>query len=419
MNDKQSRYGLGWAFVVLAVAVMLASTAWAGTEKVIYSFTGGSDGANPATNLTFDSAGNAYGTTAAGGDFGWGTVFKLAPNPDGSWTESVLYSFSGFGDGLSPHGGVIFDDAGNLYGTTVAGGVGGICAGDGCGVVFRLAPNPDGTWTQSVIYNFTGGNDGFGPGSGLVRLPKTGDLFGTTPDGGADGMGVVYQLRENKHGNWRLKVIHTFTGGNDGGIGSLGSLLLDGDGNIFGIAELGGKHGAGTAYEIRLTKAGHWRLRTIYAFQGQPDAGFPYGGLIFDKESNVYGTTYFGGANGVGSVYKLTRQPGDTWSESVLYSFKGGKDGAMSTATLFRDADGNLYGTTSEGGNLGCSCGVIFKMTRGPHGKYTESVAYRFKSVPDGAYSYYGLTPDGLGNLFGTTAAGGIHNQGAIFEFTP
>jgi uncharacterized repeat protein (TIGR03803 family) len=170
---------------------------------------------------------------------------------------------------------------------------------------------------------------------------------------------------------------------------------------------------------LRDNKQGHWKLHTLYAFKGQPDAGFPYGGLIFDKSFRLYGTTYFGGVNGMGSVYRLTPQPDGTWSESVLYSFKGGKDGALSTTTLVRDATGNLFGTTSEGGNLGCSCGVIFKMTRGPHGKYTESVAYRFKSVPDGAYSYYGLTPDGLGNLFGTTAAGGIHNQGAIFEFTP
>jgi uncharacterized repeat protein (TIGR03803 family) len=419
MTKPQSWYSLRRTCVVLALTAILVSSAWAGTESVIYSFTGGSDGANPATNLTFDSAGNAYGTTAAGGDFGLGTVFKLSPNPDGSWTESVLYSFSGFSDGKAPHGGVIFDDAGNLYGTAVAGGNGGLCTGDGCGVAFQLAPNPDGTWTQSVIYNFTGGNDGFGPGNGLVRLPKTGALYGATPDGGEFGMGIVYQLRTGPNGKWHLKVLHAFTGGDDGAVGSLGSLLLDPKGTLYGISELGGANGAGTVFRLRDNKQGHWKLHTLYAFKGQPDAGFPYGGLIFDKSFRLYGTTYFGGVNGMGSVYRLTPQPDGTWSESVLYSFKGGKDGALSTTTLVRDATGNLFGTTSEGGNLGCSCGVIFKMTRGPHGKYTESVAYRFKSVPDGAYSYYGLTPDGLGNLFGTTAAGGIHNQGAIFEFTP
>jgi uncharacterized repeat protein (TIGR03803 family) len=418
MKDKQSWFAVGRTLVVLAVAAMLVSSAWA-AEKVVYSFTGGADGANPATSLTFDSAGNAYGTTAAGGDFGWGTVFKLSPNPDGSWTESVLYSFSGFSDGLSPHGGVIFDDAGNLYGTAVAGGDGGICAGDGCGVIFQLAPNPDGSWTQSVLYNFTGGDDGFGPGNGLVRLAKSGALYGATPDGGANGVGVVYQLKQNQKGKWRFKVLHTFTGGQDGARGSLGSLLLDGEGNLYGIAELGGDNGAGVVYRLTRRHDGSWKQRTLYSFQGQPDAGFPYGGLIFDKAGNVLGTTYYGGANGVGSVYRLSHHPDDSWDEKVLYSFKGGKDGASTTTTLVFDAAGNLHGTTSEGGNAGCGCGVIFKLTHGGNGKWKESVSHRFQSVPDGAYSYYGMTPDGLGNFFGTTAAGGIHNQGAIFQFTP
>jgi len=418
VRDKRLWYSVGRTFVVLAVAALLVSSAWA-AEKVVYSFTGGIDGANPATNLTFDSAGNAYGTTAAGGDSGFGTVFKLSPNPDGGWTESVLYSFSGFSDGLSPHGGVIFDDAGNLYGTTVAGGDGGICAGDGCGVVFQLAPNPDGSWTQSVIYNFTGGDDGFGPGNGLVRFAKSGALFGATPDGGANGVGVVYELKQNQNGKWRFKVLHTFTGGQDGAVGSLGSLLLDAEGNVYGIAELGGVYGAGVVYRLRQRHDGTWKFRTLYAFKGLPDAGFPYGGLTSDEAGNLYGTTYYGGANGVGSAYKLTQHANDMWSERVIYSFKGGKDGASTTTTLVFDGAGNLRGTTSEGGDAGCSCGVIFELTPSGNGMWKESVSHRFRSVPDGAYSYYGMTYDAAGKLYGTTAAGGIHNQGAIFKFTP
>src|SRR5271169_723088 len=166
------------ACAAFAFAAILANVSWATTYTKLYNFTGGTDGGDPATPLTFDSAGKAYGTTAAGGDFDLGTVFMLAP----SGQQSVLYSFTGEGDGQDPHGGVTLDSAGNLYGTTVAGGFGGLCAGDGCGVVFELSL-VGGTWAETTLYSFQGLNDGFGPGSGLV-FDTAGNLFGTTPDGG-------------------------------------------------------------------------------------------------------------------------------------------------------------------------------------------------------------------------------------------
>jgi uncharacterized repeat protein (TIGR03803 family) len=269
-----------------------------------------------------------------------------------------------------------------------------------------------------VIHNFTGGADGYGPGQGLA-IDADGNLYGMTPTGGADGLGVIYQLRPSFDG-WRLRVIHTFTGGNDGGTGSAGRLLLDAAGHVYGVATVGGANGKGTAFMLAPTPSGGWKFRTLYAFKGQPDAGFPYGGLIFDPAGNLYGTTYYDGANGLGSVYQLTQRPDGTWKERVLYSFEGGRDGSNSIATLSLDGAGNLYGTTSEGGAAGCGCGVIFKLsTPGPNGGWRESVAYRFQGVPDGAFAYDGMVGDPAGNFYGSTVHGGASNEGAIYEFTP
>lgn len=398
----------------LAVILIAAHAVWAAnTTTVLYSFSGSSDGGDPAAALVFDTAGNAYGTTVTGGTFGYGTVFELSPNGTG-WTETVLYSFAGSPDGKNPYGGVTIDSAGNLYGTTVAGG-NSFCSGDGCGVVFKLA-NSGGNWSESVLYNFQGGKDGAGPGSALI-FDTAGNLYGTTPDGGAHAIGTVYQLTPGQNGQWAEKVIHSFTGGNDGGVGSLGSLLIDSAGSLYGVTEIGGANGAGTVYKLTPGSNGTWKGSTLYAFKGQPDAAFPYGGLIFDKSGNLYGTTYYGGANGVGAVYELHKVSG-SWKEKVLYSFQTGNDANSSTTTLVFDASGNLYGTASAGGGQSCDCGAIFKLAR-QGSAWTESVVHSFAGNPDGAFPYYGLFEDKAGNLYGTTVQGGSANQGAIFQFTP
>ncbi len=181
--------GLG---AVLAAITLQASAALAGgTVEVIHSFGGRSDGEYPSTDLVIDKDGNLYGMTVLGGDIGAGAVFRLSPSKDG-WTETVLYSFTSGADGGQPYGGVTLDDEGNLYGTAVVGGTGGTCVEEGCGVVWMLTGS-GGTWTQSVIHNFTGGDDGYGPG-GPVVFDDLGNLYGMTPTGGAYGLGVVYQL---------------------------------------------------------------------------------------------------------------------------------------------------------------------------------------------------------------------------------
>jgi uncharacterized repeat protein (TIGR03803 family) len=406
---------MGKVLGMVAVAAMAVSGAWAASNgKIVYSFTGSGDGGDPAASLAFDATGNGYGTTVNGGAFGFGTVFELKRLSGGKFQETVLYSFTGGSDGKNPYGGVIFDGAGNLYGTTVSGGSGGVCSGDGCGVVFELT-NSGGNWTETVLYNFTGGNDGSGPGGGVV-FDKSGNLYGTTPDGGQFSVGVVYEL-SLQGGTWKQSVIHAFTGGNDGAVGSLGSLLLDASGNFYGVSELGGAHAAGTVFRLSPLAGGKWKFTTLYGFGGQSDAAFPYGGLITDGKNNFYGTTYYGGTNGVGAVFKLDLT---AKKESVLYSFAEGTDGGYPTSTLVFDTVGNLYGTTSMGGVPACDCGTVFELSpvRGQD-TWTETVLHRFKEKPDGGYPYYGLTADPSGNLFSTTASGGNSEAGIVFGFTP
>ena len=416
MNSKELRsllssVSVARACAFFALAAILAGNSSATTYKRLYNFTGGFDGGDPATPLTFDAAGNAYGTTAAGGDFDFGTVFMLTP----SGQQTVLYNFTGGGDGLDPHGGVILDSAGNLYGTTVAGGFGGLCAGDGCGVVFELSPS-NGGWTETTLYSFQGRNDGFGPGSGLV-FDSAGNLYGTAPDGGAHSAGVVFQLSPTNTG-WQQKVIHAFTGNQDGAVGSLGSLLLDAAGSLYGVTELGGTYGAGAVYKVSRTSRGTWKTTVLYDFTGTPDAANPYGGLIFDKAGNLYGTTYFGGAAGMGAVYELTPQANGTWQENVLYNFQGGTDGSFPTSTLVFNATGALYGTTSTGGRPSCDCGTAFKLTL-VRGSWKERIIHLFGRGRDGSSPTYGLTLDQAGNLYGTTPVGGTGGQGIVFQIAP
>jgi len=244
-----------WTSTILSlVAAMFANPARATNTKMIYSF-GGGDGEYFDTELVMDRTGNLYGTSVEGGNFQAGNVFQLTPTRKG-WTLTVLYSFTGGLDGAQPYKGVTLDSPGDLYGTAVTGGTGG-CEG-GCGVVYKLT-HAHGSWTQSVIYSFTGGSDGAGPGSPVV-VDKQGNLFGTTPIGGANGVGTIYELKPMKNGAWKLAVVHTFTGGDDGAGGFAGRLLFDNKGNIYGVATSGGAHGSGTAYQLSPAQQGKWRL---------------------------------------------------------------------------------------------------------------------------------------------------------------
>lgn len=411
MGSTRIRHSIGKVLgILIPIAILVGSAFAMSTPRVIYSFGGGTDGEYTDTELVVDNAGNLYGTSVQGGAFGGGTVFELSPSGSG-WTHTVLYNFTGGADGGEPYKGVTLDAHGNLYGTAVTGG-GGSCEG-GCGVVYELT-NSGGIWTQSVIHAFTG-SDGSGPGS-PVAVDAQGNLYGTTPTGGSNGFGVIYEMIPAS-GGWSFRVIHTFTGGIDGLGGSASPMLLDAQGNLYGVNTVGGADGFGNVFE--LTRSGSsWNLTTIYSFQDQPDGASPYGGVIFDKDGNLYGTTYYAGANDVGTVYKLSRNNG-SWTESVLYSFKGGSGGDSPISTLVTDAKGNLYGTTSDGGAAKCGCGTIFKMARSSGGNWTESVVYRFPGAPQAGFAYNGIVSDGKGNFYGATVHGGRGNDGAIYQFAP
>ena len=392
----------------LFVIALSLVTATATTTDVVFSFAE-DDGEYADTDLETDSAGNIYGTTVLGGNHGSGTVFQLSPTPNG-WVQSVLYSFAGGADGGEPYKGVSIDGQGNLYGTAVTGGSGS-CEG-GCGVVYKLT-NSGGTWTQTVIHAFTGGNDGSGPGS-RVTVDQSGNLYGMTPTGGTYGAGTIYKIHPSGS-SWNFRVIHTFTGGADGASGSAGRMLLS-HGQLYGAVTAGGIYGAGLVFELTPTPVGEWDFRTLYSFHGQPDGSFPYGGLLRAAAGKLYGTTYYGGQNGIGAVYELSPRQTGEWNERVIYSFQTGSDGNSPISNLVHDAAGNLYGTTSEGG-LGS--GTIFKVSPTGGGQWTETVVHAFQGPPDGGFSYNGMVVDPSGNFYGATVHGGANDHGCVYQFTP
>ena len=403
--------------VILSVLALAAlPTAQAGVAAavtVIHSF-GDGDGEYPATDLVMDSAGALYGTTTQGGDLNSGTVFRLVPTGS-EWSETVLYSFTSGADGSQPYNGVTLDPHGNLYGTTVTGGTGMACEG-GCGVVYKLTRGPGDTWTQRVLYNFKGGDDGSGPGAGLT-FDRRGNLYGMTPTGGAYGLGVIYRLSPNGAGGWTQSVIHAFTGGDDGSSGSAGRLLLHA-GSLYGVATVGGTYGKGTAFKLTPAAAGSWTFQTLYAFKGPPDGGLPYGAVVRDSQGRLYGTTYYDGANGFGVVYRLTPTDSGPWDGEVLYSFQGGSDGGFPISHVNLDADGHLYGTASEGGAQGCNCGTVFRLTHDGPGQWHYDVVQAFTGS-NGKYPYNGLVAAPGGKLYGATVHGGDDDDGVVFEVSP
>jgi uncharacterized repeat protein (TIGR03803 family) len=389
------------------------------TDKILWNFcsAGCQDGANPRSGLAFDAAGNMYGTTSAGGAYGCGAVFELARNRN-DWGFTVLYSFACRADGDFPFGGLVLDSAGNLYGTTLNGGD---CATDyqGCGTVFQLTPSK-GNWTKKTLHTFSAANskDGAYPYANLI-LDKTGNLYGTTAFGGAYGVGAVFKVSP-KNGMWTEKVLHSFGNDNDGTV-PIGPLIFDQAGTLYGTTTGGGAYEYGTVFELIPGTNGKWREKLLLSFDFQED-GCPTGGLIFDAAGNLYGTS--GGAVlGVcnpGNVFQLTR--GTNGKLKVLYRFGRSGDGEYPSAGLIFDAGGNLYGTTSYGGGgNGGGSGIVFKLSAKDEWK-KEEVLHRFQpNGLDGTLPWAGslILSTKAGKLYGTTLQGGKYGQGTIFEITP
>ncbi len=361
------------------------------TFTVLYAFQGGLDGAGPIGPLVFDRAGNLYGVTLGGGGnpscnngYGCGTVFELSPpsQPGGTWTETQLYVFQGGpADGASPMSGVVFDRTGNLYGTTPLGGT-GTCSSDGCGTVFRLAPpSPGGSWAETVLYNFQGGTDGSQPLAGVVP-DSAGNLYGTTVDGGSEkrcpttgrpGCGTVFELRPpSQPGDpWTEKIYAFISDGssniNKAGLNPEGGLTIYKEA-IYGTAFYGGSQGFGTIFQTSLVN-GELTGAVLRNFTCG-DCTHPAATMIVDHAGNLYGTTGSGECEGCdGTVFVLgpPLNSGDKWRFTDLYGFTGGSDGGYPRAgvVLLEDV---VYGTTAVGGNLLCNdigngCGVVYSIT--------------------------------------------------------
>lgn len=392
------------ALAVVALVMTMAATATAQTEKIIHTFAGGSDGANPVAGLILDSQGNLYGTTTNGGNPFGGIVFELSPGVGGTWTKKILHDFGSQTDGAVLESPLTFDSKGNLYGTTVDGGD----TASGSGTVFELSPGSDGTWTEKVLYSFTGGADGAYPTAGVV-LDSSGNIYGTTTNGGTSGWGTAFELVAGSGETWTEKVLHSFTGGNDGGYLSGSTLILDGVGNLYGVAYQGGVHDYGVVF--KLTRGSSWSYKVIYAFPGGCGGSNPAGNLVLDRAGNLYGMASY-------IVFELSPNSSGTWTAKALHNFAGGSDGANPYGGLAFDKAGNLYGTTGDGG---AHRGTVFELIPSSGGTWTEKILHRFSSTGgDGVYPLL-TTPaiDATGHVYGTTELGGASNNGVVFEITP
>ncbi len=426
MKRKDSIRKLSSALLLVIVVTQLVSLdAWAGSNfKTLYRFSGGKDGSEPYAGLIFDARGNLYGTTYTGGEFNAGTVFKLTADTKGRWTESVLYSFRGGSDGQNPLSSLIFGADGNLYGTTTVGGGMGCMFNKtvGCGIVFRLTPNHDGTWKEVVLYRFIDGKDGTIPISSLI-FDSAANLYGTTRSGGdlsceaPFGCGVVFELAST-NGEWKETVLHTFAIDIDGENPGAG-LIFDSAGNLYGITEFGaGIFGNGVVFQLTPSSDGQWKETILHQFYGSHDGSLPESVLTFDQSGNLYGTTVVGGALNQGTVFRLTPNSGGSWKESVIHTFNG-PNGANPLAGVISDRAGNLYGTTAASGGIpGCGCGLVFRLEEQSDGKWRETVVHSFTDGP-GAFPAAGVIFDAAGNIYGTTSGDFTGTFGSVFEMKP
>jgi len=421
--------GVGLVSILLGVGAGLPTDASAQTLATLYSFPGfPGDGAEPQGGLIADAAGNLYGTAFGGGiGNGYGAIFKLTP----TGTETVLHAFNGV-DGAGPDGRLIADAAGNLYGTTTYGGL-------NFGTVFKLTLNPDGTYSHSILHNFAGSpSDGAAP-HGLLA-DAAGNLFVATTAGGPSdcggtGCGMVIRLTPNLDGTYTESVLHTFTadnpvpagfGGSDGQY-PFGNLVADGAGNLYGTTYYGGGsdcdgYGCGTVFKLTASLDGTYSESVVYSFIGGRDGAAPAARLLADAGGNLYGTTTQGGDDhecltGCGTVFKLTPNLDGTYSETVIHRFTGGSDGESPYSGLIADAVGNLYGTAYSGGVFvpGCfrTCGTVFTLS--PPGTFAVLHSFNFD---DGGNPIADLMADAAGNLYGTTTRGGANNWGTVFKLT-
>ena len=415
--------------LVLTIAMLVTTVlttsvrSSAQTERVLHTFNGPGDGSQPFGNLLLDQSGNLYGTTLFGGAYTNGSVYELSPNGTGGFIYHLLYSFNpNTGDGVNPYGALVFDKAGNLYGTTYGGG------GGKYGTVFELSPHSGGAWTESIVHSFKPQQgDGRYPYAGLM-IDGKGNLYGTTSQGGSgtncgsSGCGTVFLLIPRGGGLWTEKILHSFDGGTTDGSSPVASLVLHA-GKLYGTTQVGpagASSNSGSVFELAPDGSGGWTENILHTFTNNGTDGYtPDAGVMFDSAGNLYGTTNSGGANGYGTVFQLSPNGGGSWSETVIHDFYSipGVDGVYPEwAGLTIDASGNLYGTTAGGGAN--ANGIVYKLTPATGGGWTENVVFTFNGS-DGNQPVSGVTLDRKGNIYGSTEYGGANFGGTAFKIVP
>ena|SRR5579862_1041352 len=293
--------GYYWGYIYrltppISPVCFLTFCTWGG--NIIYHFSGGADGASPRYgDVIFDHAGNMYGTTAQGGNGtggnGNGVVYEMTGSGN-NWNEAAIYTFQGAPDGSLPYSGVVFDTAGNLYGTTTQGG------NTGNGTVYKLTNSGSG-WTEQILYNFQGGSDGATPTGGLI-FDHAGNIYGTTNTGGSGGGGTVYELTPSG-GGYNFNLLYSFSG--TANCGPWGALALDGNGNLYGTTICDGAHSDGNVFKLTNTGSG-FTYSSLYDFTGGADGRFPYCGVALDSAGNLYGTAFKGGNYNLGTAWEMT-----------------------------------------------------------------------------------------------------------------
>ncbi len=401
-------YRLRFAVLAFAAVFLFVSQASAATETVLYTFTGGVDGANPVDLglLARDSAGTLYGTTQYGGTCDNGTVFQLSNEGE----ETVLHSFC-LADGAGPFAGIIRDSSSNIYGTTTSGG------NIGCGTVFKLVGS-----TLTTLHNFScdaGGSEPLG-----IILDNSGNLYGVAGSGGVNQNGIAFEISNTG----QFSVIYTFCSLNGCADGSspIGWLVLDNAGNLYGTTTNGGDSscsslGCGVVFELFKGNSG-WEEKVLHTFEGT-DGGFPVGIITYPVVSSssqlvFFGTTSAGGMAGNGTIFEMVRGKAG-FNFTTLHNFNG-SDGISPVGRL-KIIGNRIFGTTDYAGSGGY--GTVFEMTRTNEG-LTETTLYSFTKTNDGGWPESGVVADTTGNLYGAAKYGGSNacypdGCGVIFEVTP
>ena len=400
-----------WCIAIFALGT--GESAAQGTETVLYSFgANSSDAIDPSGRLIFDNVGNLYGTTQGGGSSGFGTAYELSPS-DAGWRESVIYNFCSAGfpncsDGNTPGYGMVLDGQGNLYGSTSAGGTGSHCPGqDACGVVFELSASPGGLWNETVLWSF-GNSAGDGCGPGELTWDISGNLYGVAGGCGRHGGGAVFELSPPSAGNgdWTETILYSFCpGGTPCSDGSepVEGVVFDAAGNLYGATLKGGAYGGGVVYELSPPVLGDAWTEAVLLTLREKTGIHPEAGVSIDQTGNVYGTAATGGLYDSGTAFRLTPGSGGVW-QAQEFAFDGTK-GRPNSAPLIEDR--SIYGTTG---------GSVFRFV----GK-NEAVVYRFCSQPncaDGGPTS-GPVIESAGSLYGVASSGGAHENGVVYQISP